>query len=192
MHAVRTQCKVWYVGKYSCPSFGPFPQVFPYQGFLVFLCIGDGAYFNCHPFLPICNQFYPFSIPFFSPPWGPREGRGDVAILIYPHHLLGMIFNKGIGVSLISCPRFGFVLLSKSYSTYGLSYIKGVVPKLRGQQLSNVPVVYNVDVWLTWVSVPIPYRPSLFKHRKFVQTYLKAVSLLSCGLCCCAVLLSNR
>ena len=28
MHAVRTQCKVLDVGKYSNPSFGPFSQVF--------------------------------------------------------------------------------------------------------------------------------------------------------------------
>ena len=28
MHAVRTQCKVSDVGKYSNPSFGPFSQVF--------------------------------------------------------------------------------------------------------------------------------------------------------------------
>ena len=113
-------------------------------------------------------------------------------MLIYPHYLLGVIFNKGTGVSLISCPSFGFVLLSKSYSTYGLSYITNVVSKPRGQQLSNLAVVYNVGVWLTWVNVPIPYHPSLFKHGKFVQTYLKVNSVLSCGLCCFAVLLSNR
>ena len=40
---------------------------------------------NCHPFLPVFNHIYPFSIPLFSPRWGTREGRGDVAILIYPH-----------------------------------------------------------------------------------------------------------
>ena len=28
MHAMRTQCKVLDVGKYSNPSFGPFSQVF--------------------------------------------------------------------------------------------------------------------------------------------------------------------
>ena len=28
MHAVRTQCKVLDVGKYSNPSFGPFSQAF--------------------------------------------------------------------------------------------------------------------------------------------------------------------
>ena len=95
--------------------------------------------------------------------------------MIYPHHLLGMIFNKATAVSVISYLSFGFVVLSKSYSTYGLSHIKGVVPKPRCQQLSNLPVVYNIDVWLTLVSVAIPYRRSLFKHRKFVQTYLKAV-----------------
>ena len=54
--------------------------------FFGFLCILDVAYLNCHPFLPVFNHFYPFSIPLFSPPWGTREGRGDVAILISPHH----------------------------------------------------------------------------------------------------------
>ena len=84
MHAVRTQCKVWYIGKYSNPSFGPLPQVFgSIPGFFVFLCIGVVVYLNCHPFLPICN---PFSIPIFSPPWEPREGGHYVTILIYPHH----------------------------------------------------------------------------------------------------------
>ena len=43
------------------------------------------------------------------------------------------------------------MLLRKSYSTYGLSYMKGVVPKPTGQQLSNLLVVYNIDVWLTSV-----------------------------------------
>ena len=33
-----TRCKVWYVGKYSNPSFGPFSQVFcSIPGFFVFL-----------------------------------------------------------------------------------------------------------------------------------------------------------
>ena len=40
--------------------------------------------------------------------------------------------------------------------------------------------------------VPIPYYPSLFKHKKFVQTDLKAVSLLSYGVCCSAALLWGR
>ena len=51
-----------------------------------FLCIVDVAYLNCHPFLPVFNHIYPFSIPLFSPLWGTREGRGGVAILICPHH----------------------------------------------------------------------------------------------------------
>ena len=54
--------------------------------FFCFLCILDVAYLNCHPFLPVFNHIYPFSIPLFSPLWGTREGRGDVAMLIYPHH----------------------------------------------------------------------------------------------------------
>ena len=27
-------------------------------------------YLNCHPFLPVFNHFYPFSIPLVSAPWG--------------------------------------------------------------------------------------------------------------------------
>ena len=30
--------------------------------FFSFLCIWDVAHLNCHPFLPIFNHFYPFSI----------------------------------------------------------------------------------------------------------------------------------
>ena len=50
--------------------------------FFSFLCIWDVAHLNCHPLLPIFNHFYPLSIPHIelSPLWGPREGRGDVAI----------------------------------------------------------------------------------------------------------------
>ena len=54
--------------------------------FFSFSCILDVAYLNCHPFLPVFNHFHPFSNPLFSPPWGTREGMGDVAILISPHH----------------------------------------------------------------------------------------------------------
>ena len=54
--------------------------------FLSFLCILDVAHLNCHLVLPVFNHCYPFSIPLFSPLWGPREGRGNVAILIYPHY----------------------------------------------------------------------------------------------------------
>ena len=50
--------------------------------FFSFLCILDVAYSNCHPFLPVFNHVYPFSISLSSP----REGMGNVAILIYPHH----------------------------------------------------------------------------------------------------------
>ena len=40
MHAVRTQCEVLDVDKYSNPSFGPFSQVLvPYQDFFSFLSI---------------------------------------------------------------------------------------------------------------------------------------------------------
>ena len=52
--------------------------------FFTFLCILDVAYLNCHPLLPIINHIYLFSIPLFYPPWGTPEGRGNVAILIYP------------------------------------------------------------------------------------------------------------
>ena len=60
----------------------------PYWFFFSFLCIWDVAHLNCHPLLPIFNHFHPFSIPRFelSPLWGPREGRGIVAILISPHY----------------------------------------------------------------------------------------------------------
>ena len=53
--------------------------------FFTFLCILDVAYLNCHPILPVFNHIYLFPITLFSPLWGTREGRGDVAILIYPH-----------------------------------------------------------------------------------------------------------
>ena len=54
MHAVRTQCKVLDVGKYSNPSFGPFSQVFgSVPGcFFGFSSIWDVAYLNCQPFPP--------------------------------------------------------------------------------------------------------------------------------------------
>ena len=88
VHAVCTQCKVFYVGKYSNPSLGPFPQVFCSIPGVFWLPMHLGCdIFEVSPIvLPIFNHFYPFSIPLFSPPWGPREGRGDVAILISPHY----------------------------------------------------------------------------------------------------------
>ena len=82
-HAVRMQCEVLNVGQYSNPTFGPFDQfLVPYWGFFGLLCSWDVAHLNCHPLLPNVNHFYPFSIPHIelSPLWGPREGRGDVAI----------------------------------------------------------------------------------------------------------------
>ena len=57
MHAVRMQCKVPDVGKYSNPSSGPFSQVFcSVPGVFGFPCIWDVAYLNCHPFWPIFNH----------------------------------------------------------------------------------------------------------------------------------------
>ena len=85
MHAVRTQLCV--SANTRTLVLGPLHKFFvPYRGCFGFLCIGDVAYLNCHPFLPIFNHFYPFSIPLFLPTMGPREGKGDAAILIYPHH----------------------------------------------------------------------------------------------------------
>ena len=37
--------------------------------------------------LPISTTSTPFWVD-FSPPWGPQEGRGYVAILISPHHTM--------------------------------------------------------------------------------------------------------
>ena len=71
--------KIW-----GMPLFTVF--LFNTRIFFTFLCILDVAYLNCHPFLPVFNHIYSFSIPLFSSPWGTREGRGDVAILIYPHY----------------------------------------------------------------------------------------------------------
>ena len=64
----------------------PFHKFFvPYRGFFCsYLCILDVAYLNCHPFLPVFNHFYPFSIPLFSAPCGTQEERGDEAVLISP------------------------------------------------------------------------------------------------------------
>ena len=89
MHAVHTQCEVLDVSKYSDPTLGPFQQVFGSRlGFFLasYVCIWDLARLNCHPFWPIFNHFYPFFIPHIevSPLWGPREGRGDVALLNPP------------------------------------------------------------------------------------------------------------
>ena len=60
---------------------GPFPVEdmgnAPFHKFFVqdpdffsLLCIFNVAYSNCHPFLPVFNHIYPFSIPLFYPLWG--------------------------------------------------------------------------------------------------------------------------
>ena len=66
---------------------GPFPVEgmgnAPFYKFFVqyphffksFLCILDVAYLNCHPFLPVFNRIYPFSI-LFSPHYGEPEKVG--------------------------------------------------------------------------------------------------------------------
>ena len=80
-----TQCEVLDVGEYSDP-FDKF--LVPYWVFFFsFLCIWDVAHLNCHPFLPIFNHFYPFSIPHVELSYlRPQEGRGGVAILNFPHY----------------------------------------------------------------------------------------------------------
>ena len=82
---------------------------------------------------------------------------------------LGTISNKGTGIESIVCPCFGFLWLSKSYVTYGLSYTKGVVPVPKGQLLTTPRVLCNARVWLIWV--PTPYLRLLFKHRMFAQVF---------------------
>ena len=63
-HAVRTQCKVLYVGNYPNPSFGPFAEVCcSIVGFLSFLCIQDMTNLNCHSLSPIFTHLYPFPPP---------------------------------------------------------------------------------------------------------------------------------
>ena len=77
--------------------------------FFSFLCIWDVAHLNCHPLLPNVNHFYPFSIPHIelSPLWGPREGRGDVAIHsprtlrslwygLHPHHITDLARHQQV------------------------------------------------------------------------------------------------
>ena len=112
MHAVRTQCEVLNVGQYSHPTFGPFDQfLVPYWGFFSLLCSWDVAHLNCHPLLPNLNHFYPYSIPHIelSPlwGWGPREGRGDVAIHsprtlrslwygLHPHHITDLARHQQV------------------------------------------------------------------------------------------------
>ena len=92
--------KFWMSASTRTLLLAPFDKfLVPCWGFLSFLCIWDVAQLNCHPLLPIFNHFYPFSIPHteLSPLWGPREGRGDVAIHrlwtlrslwynLHPHH----------------------------------------------------------------------------------------------------------
>ena len=66
VHAVRTQCEVLDVGKYSNPSFGSFTTFwFRTRVFFRFLSISDVACLNCQPFLPIFSHF-----PLFPPPHG--------------------------------------------------------------------------------------------------------------------------
>ena len=93
MHAVRTQCarsaKFWMSANTRTLLLAPFDKfLVPYWGCFSFLYIWDVVHLNCHPLLPIFNHFYPFSIPHIevSPLWGPREGKGDVAMLISPHY----------------------------------------------------------------------------------------------------------
>ena len=85
--------------------------------------------------------------------------------------LLGSTLNKGTSVSFISCVSFGFLVLSNKYLAFCLSYIRDILPKPKAQQLSNLSVVYGVEVWFTWVSDRIPYRPLLCQHGKFVGTF---------------------
>ena len=64
--------KFWMSANTRTLLLAPFDDKFlvPYS---MFLCIWDVAHWKCHPFLPIFNHFYPFSIPHIelSPPWGP-------------------------------------------------------------------------------------------------------------------------
>ena len=96
----------------------------PYWGFFSFLCIWDVAHLNSHPFLPIFNHFYPFSIPHIelSPLWGPREGRGDVAIHsprtlrslwygLHPHHI-SLAINKCVASTLRITTPLPFTLFA--------------------------------------------------------------------------------
>ena len=73
-------CSAHAVRSFGCrrilgPYFWPFLTSFWFHTgfFFSFLCIWDVAHLNCHPFLPIFNHFYSFSIPHIevSPPWGP-------------------------------------------------------------------------------------------------------------------------
>ena len=105
VHGVRMRCarsmKFWMSANTRTLLLAPFDKfLVPYWGFFQLPMHLDMAHLNCHPLLPIFNQFYPFSIPHieFSPLWGPREGRGDVAIPsprtfrslwygLHPHHI---------------------------------------------------------------------------------------------------------
>ena len=74
MHAVRTQCEVLDVGKYSNPSFGPFSQVFgSVPGFfLVPKHLGCGIF----EWSTIFAHFQTIS-PYFLPHMG-VSARGDL------------------------------------------------------------------------------------------------------------------
>ena len=70
--------------------------------------LGYGT-FELSPFVTHVNHFYPFSIPHIelSPLWGPREGRGDVAIHsprtlrslwygLHPHHITDLARHQQV------------------------------------------------------------------------------------------------
>ena len=65
MHAVRTQCKVLYVGNYPNPSFGPFAEVCcSIVGFFKLLMHSGYDKFELSF---IITYFHPF-VPIFTPP----------------------------------------------------------------------------------------------------------------------------
>ena len=66
MHAVRTQCKVLYVGNYPNPSFGPFAEVCcSIVGFFKLLMHSGYDKFELSF---IITYFHPF-VPIFTPPF---------------------------------------------------------------------------------------------------------------------------
>ena len=107
MPCTQCACSAHTVRSFECrpilrPYFWPLLTSFWFHmGFFFSLqCIWDVAHLNCHPLSPNVNHFYPFFIPHIelSPLWGPREGRGDVAIHsprtlrslwfgLHPHHI---------------------------------------------------------------------------------------------------------
>ena len=106
-HAVRSFGYRPILGPYFWPLLTSF--WFHTGVFFSSLCIWDVAHLNCHPLLPNVNHFYPFSIPHIelSPLWGPREGRGDVAIHsprtlrslwygLHPHHITDLARHQQV------------------------------------------------------------------------------------------------